>query len=405
MGAVAKAAGVGPCMPEIAAESNHAAMTGPIDPAPSPSPDTDATIEIFLCGDVMLGRGIDQVLPCPCTPEIHESHVGSALDYVSLAERANGPIPAPVDYSYVWGAALDEFERRRSHARIINLETSITRSDDAFPKGINYRMSPENAACLTRAGIDCCTLANNHVLDWGRSGLLDTLATLDRLGIKIAGAGPNATAARGPAAIDCGANRVMVFSFASATSGVPFGWAANADVAGINLLADMSETSIAEAGEWIARSSRPGDVIVASIHWGPNWGYEIPDAQRRFAHGLIDRAGVSIVHGHSSHHAKAIEIHRDRLIIYGCGDFINDYEGIRGYEEYRDDLAVMYFTQIDRLSGNIADLDMVPLQIRRFRLNRASDRDADWLMRILDRESQRFGVRIERSARRTLTLA
>jgi poly-gamma-glutamate synthesis protein (capsule biosynthesis protein) len=361
-------------------------------------------MEIFLCGDVMLGRGIDQVLPCPCSPELYEGYVRSALDYVRLAEQANGSIPSPVDFSYIWGAALDEFDRRRPHVRIINLETSITRSEDAFPKGINYRMSPENAACLTHAAIDCCVLANNHVLDWGRSGVLDTLATLDRLGIKSVGAGRNATEARRPAVIDCGANRVMVFSFAWATSGVPHGWAAN-DFAGINLLADMPESSVAEAGEQIARASRPGDIVVASIHWGPNWGYEIPDAQRRFAHGLIDRCGVSIVHGHSSHHAKAIEIYRNRLIIYGCGDFINDYEGIKGYEGYRDDLAIMYFARIERLSGNIAGLDMVPLQIRRFRLNRASDEDVDWLMRILDRESRGFGAHIVRGPRGTLTLA
>jgi poly-gamma-glutamate capsule biosynthesis protein CapA/YwtB (metallophosphatase superfamily) len=379
-------------------------MAGYADPAPSLSPGADATLEIFLCGDVMLGRGIDQVLPCPCSPELHESYVRSALDYVRLAEEANGSIPSPVDFSYIWGAALDEFDRRRPHARIINLETSITRSDDVFPKGINYRMSPENAACLTRAAVDCCVLANNHVLDWGRSGLLDTLATLDRLGIKSAGAGRSATEARRPAVIDCGANRVMVFSFASATSGVPPDWAAN-DVAGINLLADMSETSVAEAAEQIARASRPGDIVVASIHWGPNWGYEIPDAQRRFAHGLIDHAGVSIVHGHSSHHAKAIEIYRNRLIIYGCGDFINDYEGIEGYEGYRGDLAIMYFARIERPSGNVAGLDMVPLQIRRFRLNRPSDGDVDWLMRILDRESHGFGARIVCGPRGTLTPA
>jgi poly-gamma-glutamate synthesis protein (capsule biosynthesis protein) len=354
----------------------------------------------------MLGRGIDQVLPHPCSPELHEGYVRSALDYVRLAERANGPVPAPVDLSYIWGAALEEFDRRQPDLRIINLETAITRSADVFPKGINYRMSPQNAGCLRRAAIDCCVLANNHVLDWGRSGLLDTLATLDRLGIKCAGAGRNLTAARKPAVFDCGAKgRVMVFSFASATCGVPHGWAAKPDVAGINLLADMSEATASEIGDQIARTRRPGDIIVASIHWGPNWGYEIPDAQRRFAHRLVDCAGVSIVHGHSSHHTKAIEIYRDRLILYGCGDFLNDYEGIAGYEEYRDDLAVMYFAEIERLTGNVAGLDMVPLQICGFRLNRASDEDVDWLTRTLDRESRKFGARIVRRRRGALELS
>jgi poly-gamma-glutamate capsule biosynthesis protein CapA/YwtB (metallophosphatase superfamily) len=83
--------------------------------------------------------------------------------------------------------------------------------------------------------------------------------------------------------------------------------------------------------------AKPGDLIVVSVHWGPNWGYDIPHQQRRFAHALIDKANVSIIHG--QHHLKAIEVYRDRLILYGCGDFLNDYEGIKGYEEFRDDLA------------------------------------------------------------------
>ncbi len=137
----------------------------------------------------MLGRGIDQVLPHPCRPILHESYVHSALDYVRLAEEAHGPIPRPVVPSYIWGAALDELNRSQPDARIINLETAITRSEDFAPKGINYRMSPENADCLTAAAIDCCVLANNHILDWGRVGLLDTLTALERLQIKSAGAG------------------------------------------------------------------------------------------------------------------------------------------------------------------------------------------------------------------------
>jgi poly-gamma-glutamate capsule biosynthesis protein CapA/YwtB (metallophosphatase superfamily) len=100
-----------------------------------------------LCGDVMTGRGIDQVLARPCDPKLHEDYVASAMDYVGLAEHVNGPIPRHAEPSYVWGAALDELNRMQPDARIINLETAITRSDDYARKGINYRMSPENADC------------------------------------------------------------------------------------------------------------------------------------------------------------------------------------------------------------------------------------------------------------------
>ena len=123
----------------------------------------------------------------------------------------------------------------------------------------------------------------------------------------------------------------------------------------------------------------------------------MPSDHRRFAHALIDKAQVSIVHGHSSHHPMAIEVYRDRLILYGCGDFLNDYEGIGGHESYRPDLAVMYFADVDPADGTLAALQMTPLQIRRLRLNRASGDDVRWMAWRLDRESRRFGARVQQA--------
>ena len=340
-------------------------------PRPSggpPSPQA-STVRLFLCGDVMTGRGIDQVLPHPCDPALHEDFVRSAKVYVRLAGDAHGSIARPVAVDYVWGAALDEFRPANADASIINLETSITRSEDYAPKGINYRMSPENADCLMAAPIDCCVLANNHVLDWGHAGLLDTLTTLQRLGIRSAGAGRNQEEAGAPAVLPLRTGgRVLVYSYAALTSGTPRGWGAGPNSPGVNLLTDLSERSAAQIAVRIMRERRPDDMVVVSLHWGPNWGYEVANQERRFAHVLIERADVSIVHGHSSHHPKGIEIHRGRLILYGCGDFLNDYEGIAGYEDYRGDLVLMYFADIVTTSHDLADLDMVPLQINRFRL-------------------------------------
>ncbi|VFU11131.1 conserved protein of unknown function [Methylocella tundrae] len=369
------------------------------------SPAPRQVIRVFLCGDVMTGRGIDQILPHPCDPSLHEDYVHSANRYVRLAEQANGSIPAPVAPSYIWGAALDELNRKAPDARIINLETSITRSDAYAEKGINYRMSPENAACLPAAGVDCCALGNNHVLDWGRAGLLETLATLERLGIRTAGAGRDLAQARAPAILEiAGKGRLLVFSFASPTSGVPRNWGATPVAAGVNLLSDFADESVARIAEQVESVRRPGDLVIAFIHWGANWGYEVPEEQRRFARGLIDQANVSLVHGHSSHHAKAIEIYMDRLILYGCGDFLNDYEGIRGYEEFRGDLAVMYFAGFDALTGHLASLELSVLQIRRFQLVPASRADVEWMRRTLDRESSPFGARVRLTPHGRLTL-
>src|SRR5262249_7836262 len=137
-----------------------------------------------------------------------------------------------------------------------------------------------------------------------------------------------------------GSAQLLVFSCGSTSSGIPREWAASSDAPGVNLLSDLSEASALQVAGEVMAQSKPGDLIIVSIHWGSNWGYPILDEQRIFARALIDKAGVSIVHGHSSHHPRAIEIYRNRLILYGCGDFLNDYEGIRGYERYRDDLAL-----------------------------------------------------------------
>ena len=87
------------------------------------------SLRLFLCGDVMTGRGIDQVLPHPVDPVLYESCIGDAREYVDLAERANGPIPRPVRFDYIWGDALDELQRVGVDLKIVNLETTITSTD------------------------------------------------------------------------------------------------------------------------------------------------------------------------------------------------------------------------------------------------------------------------------------
>jgi poly-gamma-glutamate capsule biosynthesis protein CapA/YwtB (metallophosphatase superfamily) len=351
-------------------------------------------ITLFLAGDVMTGRGIDQVLPHPGDPRLFERYARSALDYVALAERAHGPIPRPMAFAELWGAALDELARRRPHARIVNLETAVTTSAKPEPKGIHYRMNPANVGAITVARIACCVLANNHVLDWGEEGLLETLATLEKAGVRTAGAGRDLEAAAAPAVVPlAGESRLLVYAFASPTSGVPRRWMAGARKPGIQLLPSLSPSAADEVVERIGAARRPHDLVVLSIHWGGNWGHEIPHEQVAFAHRVIDGGAVDVIHGHSSHHAKAIEVHRGKLVLYGCGDFINDYEGFSGYEEFRDDLAVMYLATLQPAGGALVRLDLVPLQIRNMRLRRASSADAQWLAATLSREGRRFGTR------------
>ncbi len=364
-----------------------------------------ATITLFICGDVMTGRGIDQVLPHPGAPHIYESFMKSAEGYVRIAEEVNGPIPKPVDFAYIWGDALDELKRLAPDLRIINFETAVTKSENYEDKGINYRMSPENIPCITAAGIDCCSLANNHILDWGYPGLMETLETLEKAGVKSAGAGRNLEEAESPAVMEVESKgRVILFSFGEETSGIPSYWAASENRPGVNLLKDLSNKTVSLIKGKVRGIKQRGDVAVASIHWGGNWGYEVPYQKSEFAHSLIDDAGVDVIHGHSSHHVKGIEVYRDKLILYGCGDFLNDYEGIAGYEYYRADLGLMYFVSVAPSTGKLVSLQMVPTQVKHFKVNRASESDAIWLRDILNREGEKFGTRAELSEDNVLEL-
>jgi poly-gamma-glutamate synthesis protein (capsule biosynthesis protein) len=353
-------------------------------------------MKLFLCGDVMTGRGIDQILPAPCDPALDEPWVKSALDYVRLAEHAGVAIPRNADPAYIWGDALAELERAQPDARIVNLETAVTLSNERALKGINYRMSPANAACLTAARIDCCVLANNHVLDWGVAGLEETLATLHRAGIRTAGAGRDAESAASPAVLNLSQDRrVLVYALGMRSAGVQEDWAAAPGRPGVGFLSDLSSQTTDALADRILREKGAGDVVIVSVHWGANWGYEVSHRQRSFARRLIDAGAADLVHGHSAHHPGAIELYRGRLILYACGDLINDYEGISGHESFRPELGLMYFATLDAATGKLVELALVPMRMRAFRLNRASGDEADWLAAAL-REASRLPV--ERAA-------
>jgi poly-gamma-glutamate synthesis protein (capsule biosynthesis protein) len=351
------------------------------------------TVRLMLAGDVMTGRGIDQILPFPSHPAIHEGWRGvyDARRLVELAERRHGPLPASRDAGYVWGDLPGIVSERRPDLRIVNLETAITRSSAPWPgKPMHFRMSPENAGILS-AVADCCALANNHTLDWGYAGLEDTLDALRRNGIAYSGAGENESLAWVPAVLNVpGGGRVLLWSLATPLSGAAPDWAATAERAGICLVVP-GRNALDKLARAIASQRSAGDLVVVSIHWGGNWGYRMHEAVRGREHALVDRAGVDVVHGHSSHHVRGIEIHRGKLILYGCGDLINDYEGIvdderyRGYERFRPELGALYFADLAAASGTLESLTIVPVKVRKLRIQAADGDDAAWLAGVWNR--------------------
>ena len=348
-----------------------------------------SVLMLMLAGDVMLGRGIDQILRRSVDPVIYESYMHSARGYVELAEEKNGPIPRNAPPGYVWGDALPLLKRLNPRVRIINLETAVTTSDKPWPgKGIQYRMHPANIDALSAAEIDCALLANNHVIDWGRNGLRETIDTIHRVRITTAGAGANIAEASAPAIFNVPDGRVLVFAMADQSSGVPLEWSALTERSGVHLLPDLSrETALHVAQEIKSVPRKPGDRVIVSIHWGSNWGYEIPAGQERFAKTLIDEGAADVVHGHSSHHPRRVELYRGHLIIYGAGDLINDYEGIGGYEEFRPELSLIYLPALSE-SGALESMLLVPMRMRHFRLNRTTAEETGWLRHRLEQQSR-----------------
>lgn len=361
-------------------------------------------LRLLLAGDVMGGRGIDQILPQPLPPQLYEPWVGDAREYVRLAELASGPIERPASLDYPWGEALAELARLAPQRRIVNLETALTSASRPWPgKGIHYRMNPAHVGLLTAARIDACALANNHVLDWGVDGLLQTLDTLRAAGIASAGAGATLAQAQAPAVLplddQAGSARLLLFAWATPSSGVMRGWEATDKRAGVAVLARLDEADAQTVATAVQAHRRAGDRVVVSLHWGDNWVDDVPAEHRRFAHRLIGLGLADLVHGHSSHHALPAEVHAGKLVLYGCGDLINDYEGIATvHGRLRSDMGCLYAATLSRADGRLQALEMVPLQLRRFRLGRPEPAALQQLLQSLNQAARPLGTRLDAAA-------
>ena len=356
------------------------------------------TLKLLLGGDLMLGRGIDQLMPQHCDPALTEPVAHSALHYVALAERRSGTIQAPFAAATPWGEALAWMEHFGAERRIVNLETAITTAPHPWPgKAVHYRMHPANVASLQAAAIDACCLANNHVLDWGFNGLADTLRSLRRAGIAAVGAGLNPHQAQAPIALPLAANgRLLLFAWAFASSGVPMAWAADRNHPGVALLSSIDSGAVKWLARCINRQRRSHDRVVVSLHWGANWVPVVPEQHRWLARQLIELAGVDVVFGHSSHHPLPLELYRGRLILYGCGDLINDTEGLPAHGPWRSDLVCLYGLELERDSGRLQALELHPFQLRGFQLQQANSADRALLERQMGLESLQPSWRCQR---------
>lgn len=266
---------------------------------------------------------------------------------------------------------------------ISNLETSITTHPNPWPdKAFNYRMHPANVDFLREAKITYTSLANNHTLDFCEEGLAETVSTLKEEGIAFAGAGHTRVEALGPAKLTLGGDyRVHVYS----ASDHPYSWSKIETFHHIDYHPDtrhrlrslLTSTS----------TSVESDLTIFSVHWGPNYAEEPSSSIRELAHFLVDECDVDVVHGHSSHHIQGVEMYKGGLIIYGCGDFVDDYAI---HLDWRNDLGALWRLRLSARAMakpgeelrkkrlKVDRLEALPTRIKDFQTNVLEPDDPDW---------------------------
>lgn len=230
---------------------------------------------------------------------------------------------------WFWGDTLPLLQQ--VDGVIANLECPVTDRqepwDETF-KAVLMRADPAAVPILTAANIRAVALANNHTLDQGRDGAIDTLAALAEEGIAGAGAGADAAAAMKPAMFEVGG--IMV-GLLSATDNMPW-FAATPSQPGLNHLNFYTGATVRDrVAHWVEAARADGaEIVVLSLHWGPNYRLMPPKRFQRFARMAID-LGVSVVHGHSAHVAQPVELYGGGIILYDTGDALDDYWRFFGY--------------------------------------------------------------------------
>ncbi len=319
--------------------------------------DGERDLVLAFNGDVMLGRLVNEMI----------RHMGA---------------------SYVWGDTLPLI--KKADLRLVNLECVIAKDGipwDKTPKVFFFRADPYGIDVLKIAGVNYVSLANNHTLDFGEEALLEMINRLDNAGIAHAGAGRNLREASKPAVIEAGGMGVGVVSF---TDNEP-AFAATEISPGTNYIPiTFADKIVKRVHEVIDEARSLADLVVFSIHWGPNMRQKPTNTFREFAHAVIEM-GVDIFHGHSSHIFQGIEIYRGKVIMYDTGDFIDDY--YVGSEE-KNDQQLLFLAMVSR--GKIKRMEMIPVEISKCQVNIAKGDVHKEISERMIKLSEEFGTAIKK---------
>ncbi|MFG2043133.1 CapA family protein [Dactylosporangium sp. NPDC048998] len=198
---------------------------------------------------------------------------------------------------------------------VVNLETAITSRGTPEPKTYHFRTEPKAIDALKAAGIDAVTIANNHTLDYGRVGLLDTLDALHAADYPYVGAGRTADEAYAPWYTTVKGVRIALLGF-SQVHELASTWAPGPDKPGIAMAFD---TKRATAAVTAARSQ--ADLVIVFNHWGEE-GNGCANAEQKTFAAQLSRAGADIIVGAHAHTLQGSGWLGGTFVAYGMGNFL-----------------------------------------------------------------------------------
>jgi Bacterial capsule synthesis protein PGA_cap len=295
------------------------------------------TITLALAGDTMLGRGVAQTIGRSGAASLFADEVVEAV------------------------RAADLF--------VLNLECCISERGDPWPvpgKPFFFRAPPLAKEVLTTLGVDCVTLANNHALDFGEEGLLDTLAYLERAGIASVGAGRDDVQARAPALLEANGFRLAVLG----VTDHPEDFAATGERPGV-AFADLRRDVPAWLTDAVEEASAAADAVLVTPHWGPNMARDPVPHVRAAAH-VLSEAGATVIAGHSAHVFHGVS----GGVMFDLGDFVDDY---MVDPVLRNDLGLLFFVTLDHAGPS--RVEALPLKLDYCHTKVARGEDAAWIRR------------------------
>lgn len=199
---------------------------------------------------------------------------------------------------------------------MVNLETAITGRGTPAPKTYHFRTTTTALTALQAAGVDVVTMANNHAVDYGATGLQDTLAAQRAGKLPVVGIGPDAARAYAPAMFTVRGTRVAMFGASQVNDWTLQNWTATASRPGIASSLPGSPLLTAVRG---ARSR--ADLVVVFLHWGTE-GLTCPDALQERTAKALAAAGADIVIGSHAHRVQGAGWMGGTFVAYGLGNFV-----------------------------------------------------------------------------------